>query len=197
MRSRNSWAPSRCPRCDRRGHRLRKPVRRGHSCRSADAAGSLSASRCRPDLRALDRRRQERHRKLEELGYKVDLQYANDDIPNQQQQIESMLNKGAKALIIASIDGTALTSSCQGRKDGVKVIAYDRLINGSPNVDYYVTFDNDKVGVQQGTSLLTGLGLVDASGKKVEGRARSTSNCSPAARTTTTPSSSSTAPWTC
>ena len=48
-------------------------------------------------------------KKLEELGYKVDLQYANDKVPDQQQQIESMLNKGAKALIIAAIDGTALT----------------------------------------------------------------------------------------
>ena len=47
--------------------------------------------------------------KLEELGYKVDLQYANDKVPDQQQQIESMFNKGAKALIIAAIDGTALT----------------------------------------------------------------------------------------
>ncbi len=104
--------------------------------------------------------------KLESLGYKVDLQYANDSVPQQQQQIESMLNNGAKALIVASIDGTALTQQlADASGDGVKVIAYDRLINGSPNVDYYVTFDNQKVGVQQGTSLLTGLGVLDASGK--------------------------------
>ena len=104
--------------------------------------------------------------KLEALGYKVDLQYANDSVPQQQQQIESMLNNGAKALIVASIDGTALTQQlADAGKDGVKVIAYDRLINGTPNVDYYVTFDNEKVGVQQGTSLLTGLGILDADGK--------------------------------
>ncbi|MCW2809917.1 MAG: putative sugar transporter, substrate-binding protein [Friedmanniella sp.] len=104
--------------------------------------------------------------KLEALGYKVDLQYANDKVPDQQQQIESMLNNGAKALIVASIDGTALTQQLKDAAgDGVKVIAYDRLINGSPNVDYYVTFDNQKVGVQQGTSLLQGLGILDASGK--------------------------------
>jgi putative multiple sugar transport system substrate-binding protein len=104
--------------------------------------------------------------KLESLGYKVDLQYANDSVPQQQQQIESMLNNGAKALIVASIDGTALTQQlADASGDGVKVIAYDRLINGSPNVDYYVTFDNEKVGVQQGTSLLTGLGVLDADGK--------------------------------
>ena len=104
--------------------------------------------------------------KLEALGYQVDVQYANDKVPDQQQQLESMLNKGAKALIIAAIDGTALTQQLQAAAtDGVKVIAYDRLINGSPNVDYYVTFDNQKVGEQQGTSLLTGLGVLDASGK--------------------------------
>jgi putative multiple sugar transport system substrate-binding protein len=106
-------------------------------------------------------------KKLEALGYKVDLQYANDQVPLQQQQIESMLNKGAKALIIAAIDGTALTQQLQSAGDtGVKVIAYDRLINGSPNVDYYVTFDNQKVGVQQATSLLTGLGILDKDGKE-------------------------------
>ncbi len=104
--------------------------------------------------------------KLEALGYKVDVQYANDKVPDQQQQLESMLNKGAKALIIAAIDGTALTQQLEAAAtDGVKVIAYDRLINNSPNVDYYVTFDNNNVGVQQGTSLLTGLGILDDAGK--------------------------------
>lgn len=103
---------------------------------------------------------------LEKLGYKVDLQYANDKVPDQQQQIEAMLNKGAKALIVASIDGTALSQQlAAAAADGVKVIAYDRLINGTPNVDYYVTFDNLKVGEQQGTSLLQGLGILDAEGK--------------------------------
>ena len=105
-------------------------------------------------------------KKLEALGYKVDLQYANDKVPDQQQQLESMLNKGAKALIIAAIDGTALTQQLNAAgESGVKVIAYDRLINNSPHVDYYVTFDNNKVGIQQGTSLLQGLGVLDASGK--------------------------------
>ena len=105
--------------------------------------------------------------KLEAMGYKVDLQYANDKVPDQQQQIESMLNNGAKALIVASIDGTALTTQlADAGTDGVKVIAYDRLINGSPNVDYYVTFDNEKVGIQQGTSLLTGLGILDEAGQE-------------------------------
>ncbi|APX01854.1 sugar ABC transporter substrate-binding protein [Arthrobacter sp. QXT-31] len=108
---------------------------------------------------------------LAKLGYKTDLQYANDDIPTQVSQIENMLTKGAKSLIIAAIDGTTLTDVlAKAKEQNVKVIAYDRLINGTPNVDFYTTFDNYEVGVQQATSLLTGLGLVDASGKKVEGK---------------------------
>ncbi len=104
--------------------------------------------------------------KLEDLGYKVDLQYANDKVQDQISQIEGMLNKGAEALIIASIDGTALTQVLQtAEEDGVEIIAYDRLINGSEAVDAYVTFDNFEVGVQQGTSLLQGLGLVDEAGE--------------------------------
>jgi putative multiple sugar transport system substrate-binding protein len=103
---------------------------------------------------------------LEKLGYKVDLQYANDKVQDQISQIESMLNKGAKALIIASIDGTALTQVLKtAADDDVKIIAYDRLINGTEDVDYYTTFDNQQVGVLQGNSLLEGLGLVDADGK--------------------------------
>ncbi|MFT2752207.1 multiple monosaccharide ABC transporter substrate-binding protein [Clavibacter sp. Sh2088] len=105
-------------------------------------------------------------KQLTDLGYKVDLQYANDKVPEQISQIETMLNKGAKALIVASIDGTALTQVLKtAADDGVKVIAYDRLINGTEDVDYYTTFDNQQVGVLQGNSLLQGMGLVDADGK--------------------------------
>ena len=97
---------------------------------------------------------------LEKGGYTVDLQYAEDDIPTQVTQLEGMLTKGAKALIIAAIDGTQLTDVlAKAKSKGAPVIAYDRLINGSANVDYYATFDNFKVGVQQATSLLVGLGV--------------------------------------
>ena len=103
---------------------------------------------------------------LEALGYKVDLQYADNDIPTQVNQIDTMITKGEKLLIIASIDGTALSSQLeQAHANGIKVIAYDRLIMNSPNVDYYATFDNFKVGVQQATALLTAMGIFDASGK--------------------------------
>lgn len=106
---------------------------------------------------------------LEEMGYTVDLQYANDDIPTQVSQIENMISSGAEALIIASIDGTTLTDVlAQAGDAGIPVIAYDRLINGTPNVDYYTTFDNFQVGVQQATSLLTGMGVLDESGERTD-----------------------------
>src|SRR5207245_3616624 len=87
---------------------------------------------------------------FKEKGYKTDLQYADDDIPNQLAQIENMITKGAKVLVIAAIDGTTLSNALQKAADkGVKIIAYDRLIRGSKNVDYYATFDNFQVGVLQ------------------------------------------------
>ncbi|MDB5560704.1 MAG: sugar transporter substrate-binding protein [Hyphomicrobiales bacterium] len=96
---------------------------------------------------------------LEAKGYTVDLQYAEDDIPNQLAQIENMVTKGPKALIVASIDGTTLSDVLQKAHDaGAIVIAYDRLIKKTPNVDYYTTFDNFGVGVLQAKSLLAGLG---------------------------------------
>ncbi|GAB3892632.1 sugar ABC transporter substrate-binding protein [Kibdelosporangium lantanae] len=102
---------------------------------------------------------------LEKLGYQVDLQYAENDIPTQVNQIENQITKGAKLLVIASIDGTAITTQLQEAADKkIPVIAYDRLIRNSPNVDYYATFDNFKVGVQQATSLLTGLKIKKADG---------------------------------
>jgi putative multiple sugar transport system substrate-binding protein len=102
---------------------------------------------------------------LEGKGYKVDLQYANDDIPTQSQQIDQMITKGEKLLVIAAIDGTALSSQLQAAADaGIKVISYDRLIRDTPNVDFYVSFDNYKVGVAQATALLTGLGVLNADG---------------------------------
>jgi putative multiple sugar transport system substrate-binding protein len=91
-------------------------------------------------------------------GYTTDLQYAEDDIPNQLAQIENMVTKGVKVLIIASIDGTTLSDVLQKAHDaGIKVFAYDRLISKTANVDYYTTFDNFGVGVLQGNSLIVGL----------------------------------------
>ncbi|MGY4471062.1 putative multiple sugar transport system substrate-binding protein [Bradyrhizobium sp. LB9.1b] len=102
---------------------------------------------------------------LKERGYNTDLQYAEDDIPNQLSQVENMVTKGAKALVIAAIDGTTLSDVLkQAKAKGITVIAYDRLIRGTPNVDYYATFDNFQVGVLQAESIVQGLGLKDGKG---------------------------------
>ncbi|ATB39439.1 sugar ABC transporter substrate-binding protein [Cystobacter fuscus] len=102
---------------------------------------------------------------LQAKGYKVDLQYAEDDIPNQLAQIENMLTKGSKVLVIAAIDGTTLSNALQQAADqGIKVIAYDRLIRDSKNVDYYATFDNFQVGVLQGGYIEKALGLKEGKG---------------------------------
>lgn len=97
-------------------------------------------------------------KQFQEANYETDLQYAEDDIPNQLSQIENMITKGADVLVIAAIDGTTLSNVLENAAAaGIKVIAYDRLIRESPNVDYYATFDNTKVGVLQATSLVKGL----------------------------------------
>ncbi len=97
---------------------------------------------------------------LQAKGYKTDLQYADDDIPNQLAQIENMITQKEKVLVIAAIDGTTLSGALEkAAAAGIKVISYDRLIVGSPNVDYYATFDNFGVGVLQAGTIVKGLGL--------------------------------------
>ena len=92
---------------------------------------------------------------LTKAGFQVSLQYADNKQDQQNNQLQNMINDGAKVLVIASIDGTALGPVLQQAKtQNVKVIAYDRLINGSENVDYYATFDNYKVGTLQGQFIL-------------------------------------------
>lgn len=102
---------------------------------------------------------------LKEAGYRVDLQYAEDDIPNQLAQVENLVTKGAKVLVIAAIDGTTLSDVLQKAADkGVKVISYDRMITKTKNVDYYATFDNFAVGVLQAGSLVNALKLKEGKG---------------------------------
>ena len=102
---------------------------------------------------------------FKERGYKADLQFADDDIPNQLAQVENMITKGAKVLVIAAIDGTTLSDVLQKAADkGIKVISYDRLIRGSKNVDYYATFDNFQVGVLQAAYIEKALDLKSGKG---------------------------------
>ncbi len=102
---------------------------------------------------------------LKERGYGADLQYAEDDIPNQLSQVENMVTKGARVLVIAAIDGTTLSDVLrQAKARSITVIAYDRLIRNTPDVDYYATFDNFQVGALQAQSIEQGLGLKEGKG---------------------------------
>ena len=82
------------------------------------------------------------------LGYQTDVQFGGDDVKAQVAQIDAMIARHDKALVIAAIDGSSLTEVLQKAAAAqIPVIAYDRLIRDTPNVDYYATFDNFKVGV--------------------------------------------------
>ncbi|MBF4575803.1 sugar-binding protein [Frondihabitans sp. VKM Ac-2883] len=97
---------------------------------------------------------------LAKAGFKADVQYAaaTNTVPDQQNQISGMITKGDKALIIAAQDGAQLgTQVKQAKAAGIPVIAWDRNITGTKNVDYYVAFNNYKVGQLQGQALLDGL----------------------------------------
>ncbi|WP_166631564.1 multiple monosaccharide ABC transporter substrate-binding protein [Streptomyces sp. GC420] len=103
---------------------------------------------------------------LKKAGYKTTLQYAEDDPDQQVSQLENMITQGVDALVIAAIDGRALGNVLQQAADAdIPVISYDRLILGSENVDYYASFDNEKVGELQATYIVEKLGLKDGSEK--------------------------------
>ncbi|WP_024285722.1 multiple monosaccharide ABC transporter substrate-binding protein [Cellulomonas sp. KRMCY2] len=102
---------------------------------------------------------------LQEAGYETTLQYADNKVDQQITQLQNMINQDVDILVVASIDGTALgpVLADAASKD-IKVIAYDRLINGTEDVDYYATFDNYEVGQLQGTFIEEQLGLADGAG---------------------------------
>jgi putative multiple sugar transport system substrate-binding protein len=101
---------------------------------------------------------------LKELGYSANLQYAEDVVETQVAQAENLITKGVSALVIANIDGESLTDVCQKAKDAnIPVIAYDRLIKNTPNVDNYISFDNKLVGVLMGQYIEKKLDLKNAS----------------------------------
>lgn len=104
-------------------------------------------------------------KKLEAAGYKVDLQYANNEIATQVSQIENMITNGVDVLVIASIDGGSLGTVLEdAKKKGIPVIAYDRLIMETDAVSYYATFDNYKVGTIQGEYIVKALDLENQDG---------------------------------
>ncbi len=102
---------------------------------------------------------------LAEAGFEADVQFANGGVSEQQNQIQSMVTKGAKVIVVGAIDGSQLGSQLEAAKDsGAVVLAYDRLVKETEAVDYYVAYDNFEVGVLQGNALLEGMAA-----KKPEG----------------------------
>jgi putative multiple sugar transport system substrate-binding protein len=95
---------------------------------------------------------------LSGAGFKQDVQFANGGVAEQQNQIDAMITKGAKVLVVGAIDGGQLGGQLKSAKEkGITVIAYDRLLTNTADVDYYIAYDNFKVGVLQGTALLEGM----------------------------------------
>ena len=102
---------------------------------------------------------------LKKAGYETSLQYADNKVDQQITQLQNMINLNPKVLVVASIDGTALGPVLEkAAAQKIKVIAYDRLINSTQNVDYYATFDNYQVGKLQGEFIVDKLGLKDGKG---------------------------------
>lgn len=103
--------------------------------------------------------------KFEELGYETNIQYAQDGVETQVDQIENLITRGVDALVIAPIDGEALSPVIdRAKKEGIPVIAYDRLIMHSDGIDYYVTFDLINVGRLQGQYIADALELESGKG---------------------------------
>lgn len=97
---------------------------------------------------------------LTQAGFKADVQYAPsaNTASEQAAQISTMNTKGAKVLIIGAFDGKQLGAQvAAAHANGAKVIAYDRIIQDTKNVDYYVAYNNEKVGELQGQALLDGM----------------------------------------
>jgi putative multiple sugar transport system substrate-binding protein len=92
---------------------------------------------------------------LEKENYSVEILFSQGDSAKEKQNVETLISKGIKVLIICPHDSTAAAASAEAaRAAGVKVISYDRLITDTEAVDYYVTFDSVSVGKAQGQYLV-------------------------------------------
>lgn len=106
-------------------------------------------------------------KEFEAAGYETDLQFGEDKVENQVAQIDNMITKGVDALVVAAIDNTSLTEVLADAKEAdIPVIAYDRLILQTENVDYYASFDNERVGKLQGQYIADALKLEEDKGQK-------------------------------
>lgn len=95
---------------------------------------------------------------LKDAGFEPIVQFGNSGVTEQQNQISSMVERGAAVIVVGAIDGSQLGGQLEAAKDaGATVIAYDRLVKNTEAVDAYIAFDNYRVGVLQGEALLQGL----------------------------------------
>jgi putative multiple sugar transport system substrate-binding protein len=101
----------------------------------------------------------------EKRGYLADIQFADIDQPTQNEQIRAFLAQNAKLIVVGCINEEAADAVAEAAQKKVAVIAYDRLIANSADYDYYITFNNYKVGVLQGQSLADALELEQANPK--------------------------------
>lgn len=87
---------------------------------------------------------------LADSDYTTEILFSQGSSAKEKENVETLLNKGIEVLIIAPHDGAAAGSAVEAaKKEGVTVIAYDRLITDTDAVDYYVTFDSVAVGAAQ------------------------------------------------
>jgi putative multiple sugar transport system substrate-binding protein len=98
----------------------------------------------------------------EEAGYAAQDAYGNADQNLQNQQMESMITNGAKLIVAAVVNDGANGVIKEAADEGIKIIAYDRIIENSPDVGYFITFNNDGVGARQAQGLIEGMGLDQA-----------------------------------
>ena len=92
---------------------------------------------------------------LQQAGYQVEILFSQGSSAKEKENVEALISKGIKVLIICPHDGTAAAAAAEAaRAAGVKVISYDRLIRETDAVDYYVTFDSIAVGAQQAQYLV-------------------------------------------
>ncbi len=97
-----------------------------------------------------------------ELGYDAEVTYGDADQTKQNAQVSDFITRGADILIIGSVNEGVVSAVDDASRDGVDVIAYDRLIMGTDKYDYYITFDNFKVGQFQGQAIVELLDLANA-----------------------------------
>ena len=92
---------------------------------------------------------------IEEKGYKAEIMYSQADPAIEKSNVEALIEKGVKVLLICPFDGAAAASTVEMAKaEGVQVISYDRLIMGTDAVDYYVAFESAKIGEAMGQYLV-------------------------------------------